>query len=90
MTPLQALILKELFQRGPMRDVELWQHTTEVNLTPVTLECLALQHQGYIEIPRGYRPVSSEWQLTEKGRAYVATQSTLTQVGSSMNSRSSQ
>jgi DNA-binding PadR family transcriptional regulator len=72
MTPLKSFILAQLQQRGPMRDVELWQHTSEPTLTPVTLACLSLEEDGYIEIPRGNRPLSFEWQITEKGREYVA------------------
>jgi DNA-binding MarR family transcriptional regulator len=72
MTPLQLLILATLYQLGPMRDVGLWQKTTEPALTSVTLACFALEAAGYIEVPRGFRPVSFEWRLTEKGRQYVA------------------
>lgn len=67
MTPLKAFILAQLAQRGPMRDIELWQHSTERNLLPVTLACLELEQEQYIEKPRGVRPVSYDWQLTEKG-----------------------
>jgi DNA-binding MarR family transcriptional regulator len=71
MTPLQALILLKLLQHGPMRDVEIWQKTSELDISPVTMACLALEAQGHIELPRGARPVSHEWQLTAKGRAYA-------------------
>jgi DNA-binding HxlR family transcriptional regulator len=72
LTALQSLILSELQQRGPMRDVELWQHSKERNLLTVTLACLELESEGYIEIPRGVRPVSFEWQLTQKGKEQAA------------------
>jgi DNA-binding HxlR family transcriptional regulator len=72
MTPLKALILAELLQRGPMRDVELWQHSNVRDRQTVTLECISLEDEGYIEQPRGVRPVSFKWQLTEKGKAVAA------------------
>jgi DNA-binding HxlR family transcriptional regulator len=68
MTPLKALILSELHQRGPMRDVELWQHSNVTSLLTVTLACMSLEDEGYIEQPQSIRPVSLEWQLTDKGR----------------------
>jgi DNA-binding PadR family transcriptional regulator len=72
MTPLKLLILKLLAQRGPMRDVELWQHTTELTIETVTRACLALKADGYIQQQRGLRPVSLEYQLTENGVEYIA------------------
>lgn len=72
MTPLKALILSQLSQRGPMRDVELWQHSNVTALKTVTLACISLEEEGYIEKPRSLRPVSFEWQLTEKGIEQVA------------------
>jgi len=74
MTPLKALILLELHTHGAMRDVDLWQKTKEVSLSPITMTCLALEEDGYIEVPSGIRPVSFEWQLTKKGEEYVDTQ----------------
>lgn len=72
MTPLKILILKLLAERGPMRDVELWQHSTEITIETVTRACLALAGDGYIEQQRGSRPVSFAYQLTEKGVEYIA------------------
>lgn len=72
MTPLKLRILKLLNERGPMRDVELWQHTTELTIKTVTVACIALEDDGYIEKPRGHRPVSFEFQLTPKGVEYIA------------------
>jgi len=68
MTPLKLRILKLLAERGPMRDVELWQHTTELSIKDVTVACFALKDDGYIENPPGRRPVQFEFQLTAKGR----------------------
>jgi DNA-binding HxlR family transcriptional regulator len=86
MTPLQALILLELHTHGPMRDVELWQKTQEVSVTPVTMACLALEQDEYIEVPRGHRPLAFEWQLTEKGRQFVITQLQPAKLGGSVGS----
>lgn len=74
MTPLKVLILSLLYKHGPMRDVELWQKTTEVAITPITFACLDLESEKLIEVPRGIRPTSHEWQLTTKGREVVEQQ----------------
>ena len=74
MTPLQALILSELQKLGPMRDIELWQRTTEVAMLPITIACFSLEADGYIEVPPGLTPQSYEWQITAKGREYVTKQ----------------
>lgn len=71
MTPLKALILSLLYKFGPMRDVELWQKTTEVAINPIVFSCLDLESDQLIEVPRGVRPTSYEWQLTPKGREEV-------------------
>jgi hypothetical protein len=72
MTPLKAIILAELHERGPMLDVELWQNSKVPALQMVTLACISLEDEGYIEKPRGIRPVSFKWQLTEKGKTVAA------------------
>lgn len=71
MTPLHALILSLLYKFGPMRDVEIWQKTTVVSITPVTFTCLDLESRKLITVPAGIRPTSHEWQLTPQGRAEV-------------------
>jgi DNA-binding PadR family transcriptional regulator len=75
MTNLKLRILKLLAERGPMRDVELWQHTTELSIKDVTVACIALKDEGYIENPPGRRPVQFEYRLTEKGAEYIASSS---------------
>jgi DNA-binding HxlR family transcriptional regulator len=72
MTELKFFILFSLFERGPMLDMDLWQITTEVSMAPVTQSCMELEQSGHIEQPRGIRPVSYEWQLTQKGREFVS------------------
>jgi len=72
MTPLKLRILKLLAERGPMRDVELWQHTTELTIKTVRVACLALKDDGYIQNPPGIRPVQFEYRLTDIGVSYVA------------------
>lgn len=70
MTPLHAFILADLAEYGPMRDVEIWQHTTELTIDNVTRACAALEGLGYVEKSSGVRPVTFTWQLTKKGRQY--------------------
>jgi len=77
MNALHASILSDLAKNGPMRDVELWQHTNALSIGDVARACIALEDLGYIEKPlRGSggigRPVSHAYQLTEKGRQYHA------------------
>jgi hypothetical protein len=72
MSPLKAFILSELHQRGPMRDVDLWQHSTVSEVYTVTVACVELQQEGYIDHPSGIRPLSFDWQLTEKGKEVAA------------------
>jgi hypothetical protein len=67
---LKILILSLLHTHGPMREVDLLLLTPERFLATVTLACIELQNEELIELPRGTRPISFSWQLTEKGRQW--------------------
>jgi DNA-binding PadR family transcriptional regulator len=75
MTSLWFTILSAIHHHGPQSDMSLWHQTKCQTLTAVLVAIVDLEDEGYVEKAlhlSNVRANASYWQLTEKGRQYIA------------------